>query len=78
MNRGRPKSEIRAAIPEVREFFEECEKLSLSITEIRTLLVERVSRAPSYRALQEWRRGTRSPRFAPFKQWLKIVKKRAR
>lgn len=78
MSRGRPKSQIRAAIPEVREFFEECERRSLSITEIQVLLAQQVPRAPSYRALQEWRRGTRSPRFAPFKQWLRIVTRRAR
>ena len=78
MNRGRPKAQIKSEIPEVRNFFSECEKLSLSLSAIKLILNQNVSRAPSYRTLQEWRRGTRSPRFAPFAEWLKILKRKAR
>jgi hypothetical protein len=76
VRRGRPKAELKATDPAVRKFFEECDKLRLSLTEIHAKLKCAIPDAPSYRALQEWRRGTHQPRFVTFGSWIKILEKK--
>jgi len=76
--RGRPKSEIKASSKEVRDFFAECDRLAYSLKTLHEALGEVVDSPPSYRALQEWRRGTHTPKFAPFKQWLQALREKAK
>lgn len=76
MNRGRPKSKIGTANKDARKFFETCDKLSLSLKDLHALLRDKLGQqAPSYRTLQEWRRGTRLPRFVAFKNWTDLLQK---
>jgi hypothetical protein len=70
---GRPKTAVAAERKDVREFFNACDRLGLSLAEIQQTLVKHVQHAPSYRTLQEWRRGTHAPKFAPFGQWLELL-----
>lgn len=78
MPKGRPKSPVQAADPDVKRFFEACDRLGLSTKELHSILSVKLPRAPSYRTLQEWRRGTHTPKFAPFSQWLEILRERNR
>lgn len=78
MLKGRPKTPIQACNQEVKAFFRACDDLALSLKEIHATLSERVTRAPSYRTLQEWRRGTHTPKFVPFDEWIKILRKHKR
>lgn len=79
MARGRPKSPIQSLDPTVQLFFEEIDNLGLSISDLARLLAERYENAaPSYRTLQEWRRGTHTPHYAPLDSWLKEIQKRHR
>src|SRR3569833_509405 len=71
--RGRPKGPIKCRNPAARCFFATCDQLGFSIREIRAALSAANARAPSYRSLQDWRRGEREPRFPPFDQWRSII-----
>jgi hypothetical protein len=74
MKRGRPKAPINATDLRVRLFFEELELLGLSLSELTKLLQKLYGQsAPSYRTLQEWRRGTHSPHYAPLENWLRDI-----
>jgi hypothetical protein len=73
--RGRPKGPIKCRDPAAKRFFATCDRLGLSIQEIHKVLRGTSARAPSYRSLQDWRRGVREPRFPPFDLWRSIILK---
>ena len=71
---GRPKLRIRAAQPDVKKFFRICDELGLSLQEVQDALKDHIAHPPSYRTLQEWRRGTHTPKFAPFSHWIDLLR----
>lgn len=69
--KGRPLGKNSAKTKEAERFFEAAEKRGLSLMELHKKLLNALgeSKCPSYRTLQEWRRGTYTPYFAPFDDW---------
>jgi hypothetical protein len=72
---GRPKTPIAASRKDIKDFFNGCDDLGLSLGEVQRFLNSHVLQAPSYRTLQEWRRGTHTPKFAPFPDWLELLRR---
>src|SRR6266513_13778 len=72
---GRPKLRIGAAQKDVKKFFRTCDELGLSLKEVQDALKNHVAHPPSYRTLQEWRRGKHTPKFAPFPHWIDILRR---
>ncbi len=73
--RGRPKNKIQSKNREVIAFFSLCDKLNLSLLEVISALRETLENPPHYRTLQEWRRGSHEPKFAPFENWSEIIRR---
>lgn len=73
--RGRPKGPIRAR-GEAREFFARADQLNLTLDAIREQLRDAGVSPPSYRALQDWRRGIHTPYFVPFRVWVDLLHSR--
>jgi hypothetical protein len=69
---GRPKGPNRAA-GEARLFYARIEELGLTLAEARARLQRAGIDTPSYRTLQDWRRGLHKPRFVPFRQWTNVL-----
>ena len=65
---GRPRGPNRAR-GEAAVFFARIDALQLTFEEVREQLESAGETVPSYRALQEWRSGGRTSRFAPFALW---------
>lgn len=57
------------------EFFARAEELELALPEILRQLEAAKLIAPSYRTLQDWRRGVHAPRFVPFAIWKSALQK---
>jgi hypothetical protein len=70
---GRPKTKIKMRLLEGRQFFELADKKGLTLKAVIAILEKNLADAPSYRTLQEWRRGTHTPRFIPFKEWIRLL-----
>lgn len=66
--RGRPRGPIRAS-GDAAAFYTRVDELQLTLGEVREQLEHAGMPIPSYRALQEWRSGGRTSRFAPFAAW---------
>lgn len=66
---------IRARTRECRRFFEETDRLGLRYLEIIQRLREAGLPSPSYRTLQDWRRGVTTPRLVPLHIWLDVIRK---
>jgi hypothetical protein len=73
--RGRPIGKIKAKHSSVRSFFKQADKLGLSLRDVARILEAVVETPPSYRTIQEWRRGTHTPRHVPFGEWEKILER---
>ena len=71
---GRPKGSIKTKSDPARKFFELADDLGLGLGEVLGILKGKVKNPPSYRTLQEWRRGTHTPRFVPFEAWEGILR----
>jgi len=75
MSAGRPKSPIQATDPSVRIFFEEIDSMGISLKDLTNFLKSiKGNTSPSYRTLQEWRRGNHIPHYAPLDTWLSAVR----
>lgn len=68
---GRPLNENRAATKEAKRFFDKADDAELRLVDIHKRLRDALGedKCPSYRTLQEWRRGKHTPLFVPFKLW---------
>jgi hypothetical protein len=55
------------------EFFIECDRLSLNLDSVHSILKQCVGDAPSYRKLQEWKRGGYASPLTPFNDWLAVL-----
>jgi hypothetical protein len=75
MNRavGRPLGLNEAKTIGAKAFFDTAEEAGLSLKQTYLILLDKLERCPSYRTLQEWRRGTYEPSFAPFEIWSQII-----
>lgn len=72
---GRPLGKNSANTSEAKAFFASLERAGISLAEAHRKLKNctEVTRAPSYRTLQEWRRGTNTPLFVPFSAWEQLL-----
>ena len=68
-----PPFNINAPSPESRQFFSECDRLSLSLESVHSILKQCVGDAPSYQALRVWKRGGYASPLTPFSDWLAIL-----
>lgn len=72
--RGRPKGPNRAT-GQAHAFFVRVDELQLTLGQARERLAAANLDAPSYRTLQDWRRGLHRPRFVPFADWIKALRR---
>lgn len=69
---GRPKGPIRA-VGDAHTFYARIDELHMTLSEARERLRQAGIDAPSYRTLQDWRRGLHRPRFVPFRHWTDVL-----
>lgn len=74
---GRPLGKILSKDAGCRRLFQYADSQGFSLMKLREILSEELGAGstPSYRTLQEWRRGTHKPFFVPFGIWLTVLKK---
>ncbi|WP_251359107.1 hypothetical protein [Kangiella sp. TOML190] len=72
---GRPLGKNLAKTNDAKRFFKAAHGAGLSLKDIHEKLMRALGegKCPSYRTLQEWRRGTYTPHFVPFSDWEKKI-----
>jgi hypothetical protein len=72
--RGRPRGRNLAQTKAARTFFITIDRLGLTYDSAIAVIEAEFREAPSYRTLQDWRRGVNRPRFMPFELWTKALR----
>jgi len=71
---GRPRSRNEAKSRPSRDFFDLIDTSGLTFKEAIDVIRGAFDNVPSYRTLQDWRRGIHEPRFAPFDLWSDAIR----
>jgi hypothetical protein len=70
---GRPRGKNKAQGRAAQAFFREVDRLGLTFRDVRKAMMSAGYGCPSYRTLQDWRRGIFKTRFAPFVLWTAAI-----
>jgi hypothetical protein len=72
--RGRPRGRNLARTTAARTFFTTIDRLGFTYDDVIAVIESKFREAPSYRTLQDWRRGVNRPRFMPFELWTEALR----